>query len=438
MSNKLFRLIEILIIILSFIISIRVFKEGDLKRIILEIICLILFWLVTEIYRKRRFFDVAYIYYLFVIVIDLNISSYYLTKQKILQEYMNRIYLKDYFYLHCNIYIGIHIILILYLLSCKKRKINKKFNFIDKKEGATLFVGLLIVLLITLLKNEIGNVIFIPILNSFFIYFLQEKNKIKIRYLLYFLISLVAIQPYILERFRLLLFIFPLILTLILFKIFLKKNYSYKKIVISIVIFIFLILFYGVISEIIKLNLFYSGNLDIKNIIFNENKTYYFIKKQIFRIFGIWIPLSGNMVTHVYNNGFFYGLSYIKNLANIFNVPYIDIPIISARYIGAKYVQIGLIMEGFTNFGISGAILASLIPFLILDFLMKNFLKKMSTSNFCLMTIPFVKVLLDGGSINSILYNIFICIIIFKIIDFIDIFFKMIIRNGRKEFEIWK
>ena len=421
MSKKLFIITEIIILIITFFISIEIIKTGDLLRFFLEMFCIIIFLIITELYKKKRFFDITYIYYLIVIIIDLNISSYYYTTEKILFEYKELHFFKDDYYIYYKIYMGISIIILIYLLICKKRTIPKNFKIKLGNEKVNFFIGSIVALPLALNFSEVGNIIFVPILNVFYMYFLLDKNKKKSKYLLYGIISIIAMSPYIYNRFRVLIFIFPLILTYILYLVLYDIYISNRKIIILIICGSILILLYGVISEIIKLNMFYGGNLKIEDIIFNLEKIFIFFKRQIFRIFGIWIMLSGNMISHVYNNGFFLGLSYIKSIAPYLGLPYINIPIISAKYIKASYAQIGLIMEGFVNFNILGAIIAGIFPFFLLDFLTKCFMKKKKIFNMCLITIPFTKVFLDGGSINSVFYNMLVCTFIFILINLITI-----------------
>ena len=79
----------------------------------------------------------------------------------------------------------------------------------------------------------------------------------------------------------------------------------------------------------------------------------------------------------------------------------------------ASYAQPGLLAEGYANFGIIGAVVNLLIPFVLAELFLDIFLKKRDGFSICLMTIPFVKVLLDGGTINSIIVGIGNCLLTF-------------------------
>lgn len=81
-----------------------------------------------------------------------------------------------------------------------------------------------------------------------------------------------------------------------------------------------------------------------------------------------------------------------------------------------------MIAEGYANFGIIGSVVNMLIPFLLAEYFLNLFLKKRDGLSICLMTIPFVKILLDGGTINSIIVGIGICILPFSIYLLLKIF----------------
>ncbi len=172
---------------------------------------------------------------------------------------------------------------------------------------------------------------------------------------------------------------------------------------------------YGVVSEIVKLNYFFNKQYDIQLILQNTAALSHYIENQIYRLFGIWSILGGNIIEYVQENGYFYGITFIKAAAPIFGFPYISLPLISASMVGASYAQPGLLAEGYANFGIIGSILNLLFPYLIAEGCLDYFLKKKSLFSICLLTVPFSKVLLDGGGINSIIIGIIMCFICFFI-----------------------
>lgn len=428
MHNKLYNLTIMIISIVVIGISIRILQEKEYLRFILEMFSFFMFLAITLFFKKKKIFDISYIYYLVVIVINTNISPYYFTKHKIKEIFNNRIpFLKDYYLLYFSIYMFISIILLLYLVFLRNNRNSKliKLKFEKNYQKSIILIGLFIAGPLSLFGGTFGNIVYIPILNAMFIYFLYEKNKKRVQYFFMLLYSVIIMIPYIPYRFKVIAFIFPLILSFILYINIENKNISYKKIIRYMIFGVIAILIYGVFSEVIKLNMFYNTDINIKDIFFNIERFVYFIRKQFYRIFGVWVVLGGSIITHVNNNGFFYGITYIKRLAPFFNLPYVDIAILSAKYVDASYAHAGLIIEGFANFGILGAVIAGIIPFFLLEFLFNLFRKKNTIFVFSLLTIPFVKTILDGGSIQMIIYNIFICYIIFSLIKIM----KIILNN---------
>ena len=142
------------------------------------------------------------------------------------------------------------------------------------------------------------------------------------------------------------------------------------------------------------------------------------LNRQVYRMFGIWIVLGGNIIDYANSAGFFYGITYIKMFAPIFKFEYISLPSISAQLVGANYAQPGLLAEGYANFGVFGAIINMITILIISEICFKRFFIKQNMFNLLIVIIPFTSVLLDGGSVNSTIFNIIIIIITFSL-DFI-------------------
>jgi hypothetical protein len=167
------------------------------------------------------------------------------------------------------------------------------------------------------------------------------------------------------------------------------------------------------VSELVKLNLYYDRSYNILYEITNLKSIYDACVRQVYRLFGIWTELGGNIIQHVKVNGFFYGITYVKSFANYFGFDYVSLPLLSAKYISASYAQPGLIAEGYANFGVAGAVLNMLIPFAIAELCLTWFLKKRDPLSICMLTVPFVKILCDGGTINYVVFGIATCIFAF-------------------------
>ena len=69
-----------------------------------------------------------------------------------------------------------------------------------------------------------------------------------------------------------------------------------------------------------------------------------------------------------------------------------------------------------------------LVPFTLAEVCLQFFLKKRSGFWLCMLSIPFVKVLLDGGTINSIIVGAAFCIVVFSLYLLLE-FFGIRIRS---------
>ena len=122
----------------------------------------------------------------------------------------------------------------------------------------------------------------------------------------------------------------------------------------------------------------------------------------------IWCrtELGGNIIQHVKVHGFFHGITYVKSFAGYFGFEYVSLPLLSAKYISASYAQPGLIAEGYANFGVVGAVINMLIPFAIAEESLTYFLKKRNVLALCILSVPYTKLLFDGGTINNMILEL--------------------------------
>lgn len=400
-------------------------------RFFLEGLSLLLFFIITGLYqKKKKFFTTGYLYYVINIQIILNISPYYYTPLELKTSFLSdRIQFNtDYFYLYWKIYIFISIIIIIYLTFCKNLESinNIEFKFSPNFKSKISLLLFFIVIPLSFVSDErkaLKSTILITLLNILYLNFFYDKNRIqnKLYYIINIVIFALLIRPYIKMRYIILTIFFPLILT----KIFLvTKEKKFKKLFMYFLLGIISILGYGIISEIVKLNSHYNQDLNIINILKNSDSILFFAKKQIYRIFGVWIHLSGHGINYTKEKEMLYGITYIKNLSTIFNFDYINVAYLIANRSGANYAHGGIIVEGVMNFGVIGGIIAGLCPFFIAEYYFKKFYKSKNMKYFCLLTVPFGKVLLDGGSINSLIYNSIFCYLTFFLLKKFRLFFR--------------
>ena len=103
----------------------------------------------------------------------------------------------------------------------------------------------------------------------------------------------------------------------------------------------------------------------------------------------------------------------MKSFAGYFGFEYVSLPLLSAKYISASYAQPGLIAEGYANFGVVGAVINMLIPFAIAEGSLTYFLKKRNVLALCILSVPYTKLLFEGGTINNMIFGITTCILAF-------------------------
>jgi hypothetical protein len=160
----------------------------------------------------------------------------------------------------------------------------------------------------------------------------------------------------------------------------------------------------AIVSEMHKLGLELS-NLDLISLVSNYELLTHWINRQAYRIVGIWTVLGGNIIDYTDINGFLWGITYIKALSPILGFDYVSLPEISAKLVGANYAQPGLVAEGYANFGLLGSIVNLLMAMILSEYMWCLFIRNQNSLRLLLSILPFTSIIVDGGSINSIVYN---------------------------------
>jgi hypothetical protein len=378
--------------------------------------------------RKLKIFGPGYIIYFFVVFLIHNVSSYAYTGNYGNLGWFAR-YPENHYLLYFIIYIIINLIILIYLLysgSYKKESIKLNFSIKKNESLSILFISLYFLLPVQyLIGGEIKKLL-ITSCTYFFItviYFkLYKKSGL---YIVGFIFSIIIVYFLLDWRFIALQYLLPFGIAIVILHS-INKQKSFKlnfKSTLYILIALYGVIVYGVVSEMFKLGQV-NGLNSITNVLFNFDAFTYWVERQLFRIFQIWIILGGNIVEYTDANGMFYGITYIKSLAPYLGFEYISIPKISADLAGANYAQPGLVAEGYANFGIIGAVINVLSVFFLAEFLQRRFLKKQTMLNLMLLCTPFSSVLIDGGTFNSALFNIMFCLITFA--------FTFIFKSYRK------
>ncbi|MBR2403926.1 MAG: hypothetical protein IKB01_14410 [Lachnospiraceae bacterium] len=465
MTKKMFQVSRLALVLITFGVCLSLILDEETmalneyiyERCIIQILGLALFLWISQLYeKKRKVFSTGYIFLLINVFINNTICPCYYTNDRLLaKEYiiheegdLRIVYQipSDRYSIYMQVYFILMAIILIYLLCVKHTTEEiKRYEFLrykDTDDFAILAASVLIAWPLMEMSGISGVMLVAPTLCYFFgriLYtnFSLSQSLICIAGLILGLYGIVRILD---QRYLVIEYIMPIILGFCVFVAVNDNKEKGKKVIPLLCLGIVVVLLYGMVSEIIKLNTYWEKSYDFSTEFTNLKSYYDFAASQVYRIFGIWTILGGNIIEHTMINGYYYGITYIKALAPYLGFEYISLPEISARYIQASYAQPGLLAEGYANFGVIGAVINLLVPFVLAEICLHFFLKKRDGFWLCMLSVPFVKVLLDGGTINSIIVGIGICIVVFSlylVLRFLGLNIKSIenirIRVFRKE-----
>lgn len=442
MNNYFFRTLELLAIMTFAYISIDILYAEDWRRFFTGFFLLGIYMYISTLFRKRIGIVTPSYLFLYLIGMCVNILYPYYFSNSVLDEYSGLNYSvlwpQDHFYMYAAIIFVFYIIVLVYLsFKSEQQKFVMNFQISNNEMLVVLFSNLILCLPVAIFIGYTNSVICGPGLMYFSLIYFLYKNNIKkykdiknIYIYIGLLVGLIGLLTIVTKRFLIIQYIFPIIMAVFIMKQADNEKYNFKKHLLYCSVFVTVIIAYGIISEMVKLNIYYGGDFSISNI--NFDFIQFFAIRQIYRMFGVWTHLGGNIIDYVNYHGYFYGLTYIKSLAYLFDFEYISLPDISAGLISAGYAQPGLLAESYANFGIVGSIIGLTSMFLFME-LVFNFFVKAKPYNMIYYLIfsvfPFTAVLLDGGTVNSI--------IVFYVYCFINFFSVSVWRcyfNGHKRY----
>lgn len=401
----------------AMIVAGKLISQEEYIRLLVGAVLVIEFTTVSFLYEKKRdFFTPGYIFLFVVGFLDFGMAPVYYSKAQLAKDSLRYIGVPDdHFSLYFTVSFFFWICVGLFLYAAKKGSCKYKYPdtvracISKNKENTVLLLGGLFCLPLSMMR-EMFAILYVPVVCYFFAVYLV-KRRLTVQVFLaaagFFLILL----RYGRIRYLVVEFLLPLIVIFIL--VYGKKKVSKSRFVRTFFVAAAVIMFYGICSEIAKLNIFYNRNYSMKETLLSLSGLWEFVYRQLYRLFGIWIRLGGNIIEHVQKNGYFYGLTYVKSVAALFDLPYISLPVISAEYIQASYAQPGLLAEGYANYGIIGAVINMVIPFAAAEFIFDRTRRRFAPEWLCLSIIPFTKVILDGGTVNSVIFGIFACFLAF-------------------------
>lgn len=425
MSKSIYKLTRQLAIILSITLSIVLQFEGEHVRSLMNLLLLVVFLYTSKVFeRKSNLITTSYIFIFIIMYVVNSLTVCFFTENRI--RYLNEIgtygyWTNDYYAIY---FIGIllsYIVINVYLrYFCKETIIKSSDITFKQNEILNMQFGCVLALILYLFVNKSHDII-IPVLSfSIIVIAFPKSRKSKIINIILCLIVCLSFKEIFTSRYKFVQIIFPVIEVFLIITRLNEKNIKMRKIWGIAIVSLAIAGIYGTVSEVYKLNTNWGENYDIIQVFTSLKSLMTFFIKQIYRIFAIWIKLGSYIIDHVNANGFFYGLTYIKSLSPIFGFEHISLPKISAIYDGANYAQPGLVAEGYANFGILGIVINICSVFFLMEFFRRRFNKNKNCQNLIFMTIPFTKIILDGGTFNSAIMLICSCLII-NILNIIEI-----------------
>lgn len=428
MTKKMFQVSRILAIGMVIFVCINlltdqrvmILDENIIQRCFMQILVLISFLAISILYeKKRKVFSTGYIFLLINVFINGTLCPCYFTGSRLDSNTRDGVVQPPDFY---DIYLIVYFLIILivgvYLLAVKHTTTEiKKEDFIHYKhsDDIAMFLMGIVVFFFNFKLGTTGLVLYVPVLCYFVIRFFCTGGKINIYTIMGAIGGLLCLYEIRYNRYLIVAYIMPIIMIFCVYVAINDSKKRGKKVVPLVIAGVIVILAYGMVSELVKLNLYWGQDYNILDEITDFQSIIDACGRQIYRLFGIWTELGGNIIQHVKLNGYYYGLSYVKSLADVFGFEYVNLPLISAEYISAAYAQPGLIAEGYANFGLLGAVINMLIPFALAEGALSWFLKKRDPLALCILTVPFTKVLLDGGTFNYVFFGIATCIFAFAL-----------------------
>ena len=430
MTKKMFQISRIVAVLATVFIAVGLLSDpkiylldGDMTmRCVWQTLCLVYFLIVSRLYEKKiKIFSVGYLFIFVNVFIIGSLGPFYFTDSRLLADAGGGAQMpRDYFNLYMIIYFSVMTVIFVYLLLQKHTTEEiKRADFLKvqcKDDTAVLLSCVLIVLPAMSLMGESGLLFGVPILCYFFMRIMDSKFTFRMNAICYvgLLIGLYGLYRVRYNRYLVVEYIVPIALAFCMYVAVNDSRKKGKKVVPLLFAGVFAVLAYGIVSEMVKLNMYWGRSYNIWEELMDFTSVLDFIQRQVFRLFGIWTELGGNIIEHVQLNGFYHGLTYIKSLAPYLGLEYVNLPQISAKYIVATYAQPGIIAEGYANFGIVGAVINVLVPFFMIEFLLQYFLKKRDPFSICLLCSCFVKVMIDGGTVNNIIFGMAVCVMVFS------------------------
>ncbi|MEZ8358961.1 O-antigen polymerase [Vibrio splendidus] len=394
----------------------------SISRVVMLSISIIIFFLVSFTYEHRfKYITVTYLIYFFVCFLSFNLAPFtYINNESMLgtaARVTGASIPPDLYSLYFYIFVCVSFVFSVFIFTFPKVKYyTLSFNYNYNEVRYVALVSLFLLVPLQLISGDYLR----KALITFSVYFLCvfiscKKSRKDIVVIFCCFVSLLVIFSQLSWRFIALQYIFPIILFLVIYITTISSNVISIIQKVFFVLGLFLALVYGVVSELYKLKGIESI-YDVVLILDNFEVLIMWIDRQSYRVFQIWTVLGGNIINFADQNGYFFGITYIKSLSSILGFDYISLPKISADMVGANYAQPGVIAEGYANFGFFGAVISMLVVLLWSQFVFyRSTLINRSNLRTLLLLVPFCSVIFDGGSLNAIIFNFLFIYITFSL-----------------------
>lgn len=403
-TQAMYKISRHLAIVLSLLVSISWTVEFEFAKAFLNLALLVLFIYASKLFEKRvQKMTISYMFFYLIVYLVYTVCACYYTEDRMAKfssagfQGWGR---TDYYYTY---FLGIFLVYILIIIYLKMMPVYTETSMetisIKGEEKTGLAIGsILLIGGYILTKNP--DVI-IPVMAMLLCLTVIERRYRLLHFFL-FLVVAFAFREIVLSRFQFVQVMLPAIVAFLQFTKYNQKKVRLIRAYGILLIGLFIIGIYGTVSEIYKLNTVYNSNYGLAEVFGSWKNVLFFFERQLYRITTIWIKLGGYILYHVDRIGHYYwGITYIKPLSGLLGFEYVSLPVISATYNQSTYAQPGLFAEGYANFGIIGATLNIFIVFLFMEFTRRCFNKNKTFVNVLFMTVPFTKILLDGGTLNS-------------------------------------
>lgn len=398
--------------IAAFVIIFMLVQQDEWTRSLSLLSILVLFLSYSKMYEKKyKVITPSYAFVFIILLVDFTFVPAYCTQEVIDNLNSERSFAfwsNDFYWIYYFVVLIVFFIINYYVRLSPIRVFDNriKVDLVEKTEYKNTVIGSTIIFILYLLFQSYEMLI--VIICGSITYALLTR-----RYSILYQVVIVVFLNYsiIFSRFKIAAAILSMVFVYILITKKNAKRYSTIKANAMTVVGLLVVGVYGIVSEVVKLNIKYQANYDIVEISHSVDLINFFLESQIYRLFAIWTKLGGYIIQHVQTNGFFYGITYIKPLAELLDFEYVSLPIIGSYYNLGSYAQPGLLAEGYANFGIIGSIINILLVFFMMEYLCLNLFRKHRVSELLLLTLPFGQILLDGGTINSALMMIVLTII---------------------------